>query len=361
MTFNRIIWPCLLALVCIFGSNPTIAAEGKLSDELNFAWNLEKQGYRVLALKAYDRIRRNAPNNFEAHDGYKRAMGSLGRGREVTREYEHMAAADPGNALLKAILGELYLHDISKSKRILREALELDPVSVPARTTLALLLIYDVAGSSRKGRMKESRDLLEDIIEQDPNAARAQIVYGLALAEDGNVEKAMEVTKKATVHPIRSVWAYSMLGKYYLDKGDEKTGREYLLEARKRNPNHILSYRWMADFLAGKGRTKDAVIEYRKALSVHFGDAAVYNNFAWLLSTAESLEADPREAIALAEQAVEMSERQLPEYLDTLAEAYFRSGNLRAAIEAAKEALQLQPRDTSYYKQQLKRFSEAVK
>jgi tetratricopeptide (TPR) repeat protein len=71
-----------------------------------------------------------------------------------------------------------------------------------------------------------------------------------------------------------------------------------------------------------------------------------YNGYAWLLLTIEPEELrDPATALPVAEKAVEMSERQNPDVLDTLAVAHSMLGNLDEAIAIEREALALAPWD----------------
>jgi TPR repeat protein len=92
----------------------------------------------------------------------------------------------------------------------------------------------------------------------------------------------------------------------------------------------------------------EAVKWYRKAADQ--GDPAAMNNLAFLLATStDPMVRNPKEAVAVAQKAVE-AETDNPAYLDTLATAYFESGQPDKAAETERRALIVKPEDSSYKK-----------
>jgi TPR repeat protein len=100
----------------------------------------------------------------------------------------------------------------------------------------------------------------------------------------------------------------------------------------------------------------EAVTWYRKAVKQDDPDAM--NNLALLLATSRNSSVrKPDEAIALAAKAV--ATRNNPDYLDTLAAAYFAAGQTDKAIEAEQKALALKP-DNDSYKESLQKYLAAA-
>jgi hypothetical protein len=95
----------------------------------------------------------------------------------------------------------------------------------------------------------------------------------------------------------------------------------------------------------GTGRdAKQALVWYRKAADQGLPDAQ--NNAAWfLLTTDDASLRNPGDALQFAEKAVKGDEKEHgkrnPNYLDTLAEAYFANGRFGDAVKTEQEALGL--------------------
>jgi TPR repeat protein len=97
----------------------------------------------------------------------------------------------------------------------------------------------------------------------------------------------------------------------------------------------------------------EAVKWYRKAAAQ--GDLAAMNNLALLLATSREQEVrNPREALLLAQKAVEIDPENATSW-DTLGTAYFESEQPEKAAEAERRALSLKP-DNSSYKKALERY-----
>jgi hypothetical protein len=68
----------------------------------------------------------------------------------------------------------------------------------------------------------------------------------------------------------------------------------------------------------------------------------VANSLAWVLATDENKKhRNGMEALRWAQVACKGDGRKNPEYLDTLAAAYARSGRYKAAVETAREGFEL--------------------
>jgi Zn-dependent protease with chaperone function len=98
--------------------------------------------------------------------------------------------------------------------------------------------------------------------------------------------------------------------------------------------------------------------KYQRLLSIDKIDANGLNNLAWLLVTSpnESIR-DNKRGLLLAKEAVKLEKN--PQFLDTLAEAYWVNGDIEHAVKAINEAIILSGKDDplfKYYNEQLKKF-----
>src|SRR5712675_158125 len=92
-------------------------------------------------------------------------------------------------------------------------------------------------------------------------------------------------------------------------------------------------------------------------LAVQQNDPNAMNNLALLLATSKNPHVrNPQEAVSLAIRAVAAANN--PDYLDTLAAAYFSNGQTDKAIEIEQKALAMNPSNDSY-KESLQKYLAA--
>ncbi len=101
-----------------------------------------------------------------------------------------------------------------------------------------------------------------------------------------------------------------------------------------------------------------AAIAFREALQICEVLPAAHNGLAWALLDGQGKNArDQAKAMEHAEAAVKWTDRRDPAALDTLALAYFRSGNRTKAIATIREALKLDP-ENSGLRRSLEKFEK---
>jgi tetratricopeptide (TPR) repeat protein len=92
--------------------------------------------------------------------------------------------------------------------------------------------------------------------------------------------------------------------------------------------------------LLEKGRDREGIQHYRKAVTLRDDLPEVVNNLAWILATHPDPElVEPREALSLARRAIVLTGSQHPAVLDTLAAAYAAGGNFPEAVRVARKAI----------------------
>jgi tetratricopeptide (TPR) repeat protein len=342
---------CVLIIVFVFAEWAFSGNHVSGSDAVNEAIQYERYGFKSLAMKLYARIVSSEPGNFEAHRGYQRMMSEMGRKKEAINEYERKVLREPRNAQLHALLAILYEDYPAKAITLATKAIALDPSLILGEVVLGLSL-------ANVGRVDEALKVLREVLRREPTNARAAVVYGFVLAEAGRMAEAIKATEAAAGDVVMGPYARSFLGRYYLKVGRSDEGLAELEKAIVLHPFLALPRVVLAEYHNSRNEYRKAIEEYRMAIARHHGEAAFYNNLAWLLATTGSGLADLNEAVGLAEHAVELSERKTPEHLDTLAEAYYRVGLKRRAVAVIQEAIGLKPKDEKYYKQQLEKFQK---
>jgi len=105
--------------------------------------------------------------------------------------------------------------------------------------------------------------------------------------------------------------------------------------------NHV-AHTYLGTALLTAGKTGEAIVEYRTALSLRPDQLTVANNLAWLLATgAEAIHRDPAGAVEFSERAAALAGGEDPAVLDTLAAAYASAGRFEEATATAERAIAL--------------------
>ena len=130
-----------------------------------------------------------------------------------------------------------------------------------------------------------------------------------------------------------------------------------LMQKVRLDPENSKLLTFLGDFLQSRDLEKRAVAAYEKALTLDPDNPEVNNNLAWLLLTAKDASLhDAARALELAKKAVR--EKEQGAILDTLATAYWATGQPYMAIELELKAAALDPKNRGYYQAQIDRFKK---
>jgi rhomboid protease GluP len=132
----------------------------------------------------------------------------------------------------------------------------------------------------------------------------------------------------------------------YAREGQPGKAHDLLAEIVGKNPQTVEAQEALADLCAEQKLYPEAIQHYQAAIRLKPDLAEARNNLAWLLATADDARyRNPSEALALAQQAVELSHWKEATFIDTLAEALYLNGKYQQAVETQKKALALDPGD----------------
>ena len=125
-------------------------------------------------------------------------------------------------------------------------------------------------------------------------------------------------------------------------QGDPDGAVEQYRLALEIAPNDAQTHSSLAQVLAGQDEWEDAVAEYLLALETTPTLLSAVVNLAWLRATApDRAMRDADHAVALAEQAADLTDRRNFIAMDTLGAAYAAVGRFDDAIAAANAAIAL--------------------
>ncbi len=219
-------------------------------------------------------------------------------------------------------------------------------------------LIKKVLELNEKKEHQKAIDLLLKSVEdqkQDPllKALLAQ-TFDLFLADE--IQRGQEQIKKNR----KDQNAYLSVSKALELMGDDFRAMEILLNGIAQAPSPDL---WMkiAGLELKAGRDLEALDVYLEVTRLDSHNALALNNAAFIMaSTTKSKDDDDLdEAEKLAKKAMKI-EPNNPQYMDTLAEVYFRKGEQVSAQNLIKEAIKLAP-DNEKFKNRLYSFESGSK
>jgi tetratricopeptide (TPR) repeat protein len=187
----------------------------------------------------------------------------------------------------------------------------------------------------------------EEALLIQPNHTEAHYNLGVALSALHHPEAAIEHFRAALefrAEESEKVWTE---GHYGLAAALAKAGRpdEAIAEFRRvldAEPDNANAQYNLGVILYERGKRREALSACRKAIALQPDDVVSTEQVAWILATCpEASLRNGREAVVLAERAVELSDGKTASVYSTLAAAYGEAGRFRDAVQASQRAIAL--------------------
>ncbi len=243
---------------------------------------------RDAVLEAQDIIKRD-PNNLEAHKLlgriYLRSLGDMpgnGSGSEnvlklAIEQYEQIVKIEPNNVDDHLLLGRLYRldNDSQKAESELKTAVQLDPDSEEAVTTLALLY-------SDEGDTSHALQVLSAV----PDTGRSAKLYaalGATYEQRKDYKSAIDAYKHAIQLDRDNLDAIRGLAENLLNDGQSDAALDQYNVIADANPEDAQTYLRMSEIYRRQGKYDQALDDLKKAeamvpdaLEVPYNIAVVY-------------------------------------------------------------------------------------
>ncbi len=242
---------------------------------------------RDAVMEAQDIIKRD-PNNLEAHKLlgriYLRSLGDMpgGNGSDnvlklAIEQYEQIVKIEPNSVDNHLLLGRLYRlnNDLQKSESELKTAVNLDPSSEEAVTTLAILY-------TDEGDTAHALQVLSSV----PDAGRSAKLYsalGSTYEQRKEYKKAIDAFKKAIQLDRDNLDAIRGLAENLMNDGQTDAALEQYKVIADANPEDAQTYLRIGEIYRRQGKYDQALESLKKAdtmvpdsLEVPYNMAAVY-------------------------------------------------------------------------------------
>jgi tetratricopeptide (TPR) repeat protein len=216
--------------------------------------------------------------------------------------FEHVVAVTPPNDITEYFTGLALLEkkDIVRAKYHFDRTLEMNP-----RYSGAHMRLGDIAKA--QGRLDEAERHYRDAVNAEPNATICHLKLAQLLAKKHSNDEAIAHYRFALKNRPEIADAQYQLGQLLNDRHD----------------------------VAG------AVVAFEAAVRVKPNMTDALNDLAWALAThADAKVRDGAKAVEFAQRAVELTHRDAPNILDTLAAAYAEAGRYDDAVATLREAVQ---------------------
>lgn len=208
------------------------------------------------AHEVFTTIRRDEPDNIDAHRGLAAIAYDLGQMDDAIAHLEAVARLDPGDPRPHRLMGSIYLDSdkFEKSEAAFREALRrgaAGPVRTEVRFELADALVH-------LGRFSDA--LAE--LDAEPSGIDPEPVWMLALRAEclrgvGRRAEAAALADQQLVTTGEAAF-FRIRGQIDMEEGEYPAAVAMLERATRLNPGHYQSHFLLAQAYAGAGRKADA-------------------------------------------------------------------------------------------------------
>lgn len=305
---------------------------------------------REAVLEAQEILKRD-PDNIEAHKLlgriYLRSLGDLQAGTQsqqvlklAIEQFEQIARIDPKNPETFLLLGRLYRlnNEMLKAEGALKTAIQLDPQSEEAVTTLAYLY-------SEEGDSARAVATLNSVPEK---TGKIWAALGYTYEQQKDFKKAVDAYKQAVEYDRDNLDAQRGLAQNLLNDGQTQAALEQYKQIADADPQDAQAFLRMAQIYRSTGKFDLALDNLRKAdgltqdsVEVPYNIALVYEAQGRYDEAAAVLQKliDKPPASPAGYTSGERNNRSI--FLEKLGAIYREQGKTPLAIETFKKILAL--------------------
>ncbi len=304
---------------------------------------LAEEGKSDKAMEYYQTALRYSPTFPEAHFFLGNALEEQGKLDEAVVEYQKALWFKPMQEQTHIFLAIALAKQKKYDEAIMHytEALKLNPDSAPAHNNLARVF-------QTQGRFDDAIAHYNAALEIDPKLSIAHNNLGILLLQKGNLAEGIRQLREAVrLRPDNAESQYN-LALALNQQGQWSEAAGLFKKTAGSYPADPKAHYEFAVALAHLKRTREAMSEYAAALLIQPDYPDALDGLAWILSTDSNPDfRNGQQAVKMAERACELTGRNDPVKLKTLAAAYAETGRFDAAITTLQSAKDLAAKASS--------------
>lgn len=309
------------------------------------AWSLLRQGRRPEAITLLRGVIREKPANADAHLLLGSVLMEDGQREESIAQLMEAVRLRPRSAQAQNALGEAYnaFDDPKAARAPFEKAIAINPKFATARMNLGSVLIQTGDLSAASAQLDRAIALMAD--KQD--GAYARYLRAKIHTERGETERAIAALKKAVELEPDFAEAWSDLGDAYKRLQDDAHALTAFERAVRIRPDDAVAQTRLANQLLAMDRGDEAVEHFEIAQRLSPSDQSVLNGLQRALrkdgQQEKADEVKKRLAELLHEKDLSDQNSMTAIRLNNEAARLEKNGDLRAAVEKYRRALELDP------------------
>ena len=134
--------------------------------------------------------------------------------------------------------------------------------------------------------------------------------------------------------------------------GNLDKAAEHLKKAAAEDPDDPTLPFMLGGIYFERGNYEEAIDSYAQAIVLDSTNAAAFNNLAWVYA---ELGVNLDQALALSRRSLDLAPDE-PEYLDTLAEIYYKRKEYLRALNFIRRAVEQNPPNIEYYQEKMEKI-----
>lgn len=267
------------------------------------------------------------------------AMVLVMRGRleEAAEQFHRVLEARPDDVEVQARLADVQarLGKHAEAEAGFRAVLERNPGNRYTLERYCDLLM-------ELGRAEEAEKLLWEAAAGQPASPWIRLQLGIVLFNVNRDDEARQQFQQCLEIVPNHPRACYFLGRLTQRQGDLAGARKQWERIVETTPSFLEAYLALAEVATQKRDLAAAERCLRDGLKQVPYSAGLSNGLAWILATSPNeSQRNGQEAVRLAEEACQKTQRRHHEFLDTLAAAYAELGRFDGAVKTVHEAIQL--------------------